>query len=291
MKPSLIFIVLSILSLLGCDYVPKDDKHPEVSFFEDIIKDKTIFEPIATIDKNPSISHQIFFLNNGRYFSFKEYLEEINQNNQEDNKKDIDHQSVYDLEIRDLKKNIYFQDKIIEPNNSYSPLVIDKNANLYFKEHLYLSPNYNQKQEAKLINITDSLQASISNFKNETNIDSTKNIHLLLLEKKYNFKKKENVSYIIQNGNVILFQNQKIINDSEQKWENFDEFDDSILVEYRNDNRAFPSSYYYSYYSFGNIKFKYSDGRSGTIHPRKIEYGGQVYLFHPKFGIYRFKKI
>ena len=279
--------VLTLLLLMNCGYFPKDDKHPEVPFFEDIIRDKSIFEPIATIDSAARDSHQLFFLNNGKYISVKESLEEVPGNSDDDFKKDIEHLNVYTVQINDLNNKTFLTG--IVKTNKYSPIIVDKNADIYLDGNFYASPYYKLTKKLNLINITDSL-AALTEKEISTNIDSLNKVQLAILERKFHFKQKKDEDYIIQNENLILFRNTDIIVDAMQKQTSFDEFDDSILIEYRNDNRAFPSSYYYYYYNIGNVKFKYFDGKSGTTNPTKIEYGGQTYLYHPKFGIYRLIK-
>lgn len=275
--------VLTLLLLMNCGYFPKHDKHPEVPFFEDIIRDKSIFEPIATIDSAARDSHQLFFLNNGKYISVKESFEEVPGNNDDGFKKDIEHLNVYTVQINDLNNKSFLAE--IVKTNKYSPIIVDKNANFYLDGKL----DYKLTKKLNLINITDSLSARIEK-ETSPNTDSLKNVHLSLLEQKFHFKQKKDGDYIIQNENLILLRNTDNIVDALQEQMAFDEFDDSILTEYRNDNRAFPSSYYYYYYNIGNVKFKYFDGKSGTTNPTKIEYGGQTYLYHPKFGIYRLIK-
>lgn len=279
--------VLTLLLLISCDYIPKDDKHPEVPFFEDIIRDKSIFEPIVTRDPVVYDSHQLFFLENGRYLSVKESLEEVSGNGDDRTKKDTEHLNVHSVQINDLN-NRSFITKIFK-TNKYCPIIIDKNANLYLDGNFYASPDYKLTKKLNLINITDSLAARTEN-ETSINVDSSKKVQLSILERKFNFKQKKDEDYIIQNNHLILFRNTDIIVDALKKQMAFDEFDDPILMEYRNDNRAFPNSYYYYYYNIGKIKFKYFDGKSGTTNPTKIEYGGQTYLYHPKFGIYRFFK-
>lgn len=283
---SLFIFILVILS--GCDYFPKDDKHVEVPFFEDIIKDKTIFEPISIIDENKSDSQHLFFLTNGKYLSIKQSLEEIKNDNAHPNlKKDTDHHNILNIEIRDLNNNLNFKEII--NSNAFGHIIVDKNANLYADGFYYSSPNYSKKIKMELINISDSLSArTLKNL--SPNEDSVQNVNLAILEKKFDFKKKKDEDYIVKNDKVFVFINADFLIDNEQKQSSFDEFDDPILVEYRNDNRAFPSSYYYYYYNIGKIKVKYFDGKSGTVNPGKIEYGGQTYLIHPKFGIYKIKK-
>lgn len=278
---------IPLFFLMNCGYIPKDDIHPEVPFFEDIIQDKSIFEPIITIDSAARDSHQLYFLNNGKYLSLKQSLEEMAGNDEEGVKKDTEHLSVHNVQIEDLNNKSFLMG--IVRSNKFSPIIIDKNANLYLDGNFYESPEYKLKKRLKLINITDSLSARTEK-ETSTNTDSLKNFHLAILERQYNFQQKKDEDYIIQNDHLILFRNTDIIVDALQKQTEFDEFDDSILVEYRNDNRAFPSSYYYYYYNIGKIKFKYFDGKSGTTNPTKIEYGGQNYLYHPKFGIYRIIK-
>lgn len=287
MKKSSSLFILSILFLYSCDYFPKEDKHPEVPFFEDIIKDKTIFEPIALIDKNNSDSHYLFFLNNGKYLSIKRSLEEVNRGRNDTNSKiDVERQVFLNVEIRDLENKLQFKEII--QSEKLKHIIIDKNANLYANGYYYLSPDYSRKQKLDVINISDSLSArTMKNL--SPNEDSVTQVHLSILEKKFDFRKKDNDNYLIKNDRIIIFKNNEFVVDAERKQSPFDEFDDAILVEYRNDNRIFPSSYSYYYYNFGKIKFKYFDGKSGTMNPGKIEYDGQTYLFHPKFGIYKIK--
>ncbi|SEQ94543.1 hypothetical protein [Epilithonimonas lactis] len=279
--------VVSILLLTNCDYIPKDDKHPEVPFFEDIIQDKSIFQPVVTRDPAVHDSHQLFFLNNGKYISVKETLEEVPGNDEDGVKKTTKHLNVYNVLIEDLN-NRPFLTRIVK-TDKYSPIIVDKDANLYLDGNFYGSPDYKLLKKLKLINITDSLAARTQK-ETSTNIDSLNQVQLSILERKYHFKQKNDEDYIIQNDQLILFRNTDIIVDALHQQKVFDEFDDSILIEYRNDNRAFPNSYYYYYYNIGKIKFKYFDGKSGTTNPTKIEFGGQTYMYHPKFGIYRIIK-
>jgi len=278
---------IPLFFLMNCGYIPKDDKHPEVPFFEDIIQDRSIFEPIAMIDPAARDSHQLFFLKNGKYLSVKESMEEVPGNGEDGVKNDTEHLNVRTVQIEDLN-NISFLTGIVK-TNQYSPIIVDKNANLYLDGNFYGSPDYKLTKKLKLINITDSLSARTEK-ETSTNTDSLNKIHLSILENKFQFKQKKGEDHVIQNDNLILFRNTDVIMDALQKQTAFDEFDESILMEYRNDNRAFPSSYYYYYYNIGKIKFKYFDGKSGTTNPTKIEYGGQNYLYHPKFGIYRIIK-
>ncbi|KFC19038.1 hypothetical protein IO89_16090 [Epilithonimonas lactis] len=273
--------------LTNCDYIPKDDKHPEVPFFEDIIQDKSIFQPVVTRDPAVHDSHQLFFLNNGKYISVKETLEEVPGNDEDGVKKTTKHLNVYNVLIEDLN-NRPFLTRIVK-TDKYSPIIVDKDANLYLDGNFYGSPDYKLLKKLKLINITDSLAARTQK-ETSTNIDSLNQVQLSILERKYHFKQKNDEDYIIQNDQLILFRNTDIIVDALHQQKVFDEFDDSILIEYRNDNRAFPNSYYYYYYNIGKIKFKYFDGKSGTTNPTKIEFGGQTYMYHPKFGIYRIIK-
>lgn len=278
---------IPLFFLMNCGYIPKDDKHPEVPFFEDIIQDRSIFEPIAMIAPAARDSHQLFFLNNGKYLSIKESMEEVPGNGEDGVKNDTEHLKVRNVQIDDLNNRSFLTG--IVKTNQYSPIIVDKNANLYLDGNFYGSPDYKLTKKLKLINITDSLSARTEK-ETSTNTDSLSKIHLSILENKFHFKQKKGEDHVIQNDNLILFRNTDVIMDALQKQTAFDEFDESILMEYRNDNRAFPSSYYYYYYNFGKIKFKYFDGKSGTTNPTKIEYSGQTYLYHPKFGIYRIIK-
>jgi hypothetical protein len=287
MKRSVLPFLLPVLFLTGCSYFPKDDQHPDVPFFEEIIKDKKLFEPIAVIPDNNSERSQLFFLSTGNYLLLNRTYDEVKGNTSDDAKQIPDHRSSVSVEIRNLNSNLVFKET--GQTDRYNPVVVDKNVDLYFNGFRYFAPGYTRKEAMPLISISDSLFARTSGI-NTSNIDSLKRVHLAILEKKYAFKSKDNEDYTVSNGRLILFSQSDFIIDAKQKTAHFDEFDDPVLVEYRNDNRAFPNSYYYYYYSFGKIKFKYDDGAWGRESPLILQYGGQTYLSHPKFGLYRIKK-
>ena len=290
-KTNLYFIFISLF-LLSCDYIPKDDKHPEVPFFHDIIKERNIFEKVIEFS---SESGKIYFLNNGKFMYISTFIKKAESTKpvKSDEKTAFtdDDKMIYKIEIRDFENNIYFHQEVESHVFAQEfTIIFDKKANLYLRGNQYFSPDYQENKPIEEVNVSDSLYAYDPKEENGIIEDSLKKEYKKALAKKYNFQWTEDIEYIIQNNQIIIAGNGEIINDSELTAKNFDTFDEAVLIEYRNDNRAFPSSYYYEYYKIGNLKFKYSDGTSGMEPPQKIENNGKSYLYHPKYGIYRILK-
>lgn len=287
-KTPLYFALISLF-LLSCDYIPKDDKHPEVPFFHDIIKDRNIFEKVIELG---SESEKIHLLNNGKLLYISRSLKKAELekpiNVEEKTAINDNDKMIYTIEIRDFENKIYFKKEI--ESHAYAQdfvIIIDKEANLYLKGNQYFSPDYQNSKTLEEVNVMDSLYAYDPKVESGITQDSLKKEYKKALAKKYKIEWTEDATYFIQNNQIIIADNPEIINDAELTAKNFDTFDEAVLIEYRNDNRAFPSSYYYDYYKIGNLKFKYSDGTSGMEPPQKIENNGKTYLYHPKHGLYK----
>lgn len=291
MKKITLYLIPILSVLWSCDYIPKEDQHPEVPFFHDIIKDRTVFEKVIELS---SESEDIYLLNTNKYLHISYSTKKANQEKpiKADEKAMLnDDRLIYKIEIRDFDNKVYLHKEIESHRFAQEfSIIFDKKGNLFLKGNQYFAPDYQKSKNLEEINIEDTLFAYNPKEDNGIIEDSLRKEYKKSLEKRYDFKWKEDTDYIVRDTQILILNNHDLVNDAEPKKTYFDTFDESILVEYRNDNRAFPSSYYYDYYKYGKLKFKYADGTSGMRPPEKIGSNGKTYLFHPEYGLYRIIK-
>jgi len=260
MKYIYLFVLLFVL---GCNPIPKKDKHPEVPVLTELLKDETKFRKVADLN---GLS-EIIILNNERIF-----LKPDNSNSP--------------FRIIDTDRNIIFE-------HLYDwklPFYIDQQGNLYFNRKKFFSPDYQKQVEFKTVVFADSISKKYEELKylnDSLRLKATDKYELEIL-KPYGLKPCE---YTLVNSescdifkviNETLIVRQTALFKSELAMPKTEvpKFDDDILVGWR--NGRLPSPDYLAYYQINKQKFKCDP----MVSPLIVTLKGKPYLFGAGFGLY-----
>lgn len=258
----LLFFVL--LVFVGCNPIPKKDKHPDVPQLIELLKDESKFRKVTDMTGLSSL----VFLNDDRIL-----LKPDNSNSP--------------LKIIDVNKNILFE-KIY---NWEQPFYIDKQGNLYFNGKKFFYPDYGKQEDFKTMVIADSLHKKSEELKDlndSLQMDALKKYEVEML-KPYGLKpcpytivntERCDVFRVINQTLVVrqadLFKSELDITKTE-----IPKFDDDVLIGWR--NGKLPNPDYLAYYELKKQRFKCDDM---TV-PKTVSLKGKQYFFAPSLGLYQ----
>ena len=189
MKKITLYLIPILSVLWSCDYIPKEDQHPEVPFFHDIIKDRTVFEKVIELS---SESEDIYLLNTNKYLHISYSTKKANQEKpiKADEKAMLnDDRLIYKIEIRDFDNKVYLHKEIESHRFAQEfSIIFDKKGNLFLKGNQYFAPDYQKSKNLEEINIEDTLFAYNPKEDNGIIEDSLRKEYKKSLEKRYDFK-------------------------------------------------------------------------------------------------------
>lgn len=258
------FYLIILLFALGCNPIPKKDKHPEVPMLAELLKDQTKFRKVADLT---GLS-EIIILNDNRIFL------------KPDNSK-------APFKIIDVDKNIIFE-------HLYDwklPFYIDKQANLYFNRKKFFHPDYQKQTDFKTVVFADSVSKKfeeLNHLNDSLRLKATEKYELEIL-KPYGLKPCEysivntascNVFKVV-NETLIVRQTELFKSELSVRKFEVSKFDDDILIGWR--NGRLPSPDYLAYYQLNKQRFKCDN----MILPTTVTLNGKLYLFTPGLGLYQ----
>ncbi|WP_104381177.1 hypothetical protein [Sphingobacterium sp. HMA12] len=261
MKYLLFFV---FLLFLGCNPIPKKDKHPDVPQLIDLLKDDSKFRKVTDMTGLSSL----VFLSDDRIL--------LRPNN-----------SNSPVKIIDVDKNIVFE-KIY---NWAQPFYIDKQGNLYFDGKKCFYPDYKKQEDFKTVVIADSLHKKLEELKDLNDSLQTKILTKYEVEilKPYGLKpcpytivntERCDVFKVI-NQTLVVRQTDLFKSELDLSKTEIPKFDDDVLIGWR--NGKLPSPDYLAYYELKKQRFKCNDM---TI-PKTVTLKGQLYFFAPSLGLYQ----
>lgn len=253
-----------ILVFLGCNPIPKKDKHPDVPQLIELLKDESKFRKVTDMT---GLSSLVFF-NDDRIL-----LKPNNSNSP--------------VKIIDVNKNIVFE-KIYDWEQ---PFYIDKQGNLYLNGKKFFYPDYKKQENFKTVVITDSLRRKSEELRelNDSLQMKVLNRYELEMLQPYGLKpcpytivntERCDVFKVINQTLVVrqtdLFKSELDIPKTE-----IPKFDDDVLIGWR--NGKLPSPDYLAYYELKKQRFKCDD----MIMPKIITLKDKPYLFASGLGLYQ----
>ncbi|MFN0254964.1 hypothetical protein [Pedobacter ureilyticus] len=256
--------LFALLVVLGCNPIPKKDKHPDVAQLTDLLKDESKFRKVTDMEGLSSL----VFLNDNSIL-----LKPDNSNSP--------------VKIIDVDKNILFE-------NVYDwkqPFYIDKQGNLYLNGKKFFYPEYKKQEVFKALVVADSLSKKSEEFKDMSDslaLKELKNYETTLL-KPYGLKPCAQTIVNTQNCNVFKVINQTLVVRQTELFKSeldvpkteIPKFDDDVLIGWR--NGRLPSPDYLAYYELKNLRFKCDD----LVNPSTVTLKGKPYLFAPGLGLYQ----
>jgi len=254
-------------TLFACNPFPKKDKHPEVPFLADLVKDATKFIKVTGIEHLAEID----FLKDGRILL----------------KPDDSH---LPFKIIDVHGNVI----MAQTFDWGLPFYFDQQGNLYFNGEKYAYPDYKQHDYFKTVVFKDSIDKKSASLDPELS-DSIKfkllddyEVELLkpygLKPCEYQVVHREKCDVFEIKNNVLLVRQDALYkNDFATLPEAPETFEDKILVRWQ--NGKLPSPVYLEYYQVGKYKVKCED----MTFPRMIKLKGQNYLFSYSLGLFLIK--
>ena len=252
------------LLILGCNPIPKKDKHPNAPLLTELLKDSLKFRKVVDMEN----VGELVFLNDDRIL--------IKPDN-----------SNQPFQIIDVNKLVLFQ-AVYDWN---LPFYVDKQGNLYFNRKKFFYPDYKKQEDFKTVVFADSLSKKSEELK-----DLNDSLRLKALDKyevellrPYGLKP---CGYTIVNTtscNVFTIKNETLIVrqtelfKSELHKPKFDisKFDDDVLTGWK--NGRLPSPDYLAYYELNKQKFKCDD----MTLPRTVTLKDKTYLYAPSLGLYQ----
>lgn len=256
--------LFALLVILGCNPIPKKDKHPDVAQLTDLLKDESKFRKVTDMDG----WSKLVFLNNDRIL-----LKPDNSNSP--------------VKIIDVDKNILFE-KVYDWK---MPFYIDKEGNLYLNGKKFFYPDYKKQEDFKALVVADSLSKKSEELKELNDSLRLKAVDEYEVEILKPFGLKPCAQTIVNTTNCNVF---KVINQtlvvrqtelfkSELDVPKFEipKFDDDVLIGWR--NGRLPSPDYLAYYELKNQRFKCDD----MVNPKTVTLKGKPYLFAPGLGLYQ----
>ena len=256
--------LFALLLVLGCNPIPKKDKHPEVPQLTDLLKDDSKFRKVTDM---AGLS-KLIFLNNDRIL-----LKPDNSNSP--------------VKIIDVDKNIVFE-KVYDWK---LPFYIDKEGNLYLNGKKFFYPDYKIQEDFKTVVIADSLSKKSEELK-----DLNDSLKMLALEKyeleilkPYGLKPCPYTIVNTERCNVFKIINQTLVVRQIELFKSelnvpkttIPKFDDDVLIGWR--NGKLPSPDYLAYYELKKQRFKCDD----MVNPTTVTLKGKPYLFAPSLGLYQ----
>ncbi|WP_343558883.1 hypothetical protein [Sphingobacterium sp.] len=258
----LLFFVM--LTFLGCNPIPKKDKHPDIPQLVELLKDESKFNKVTDMTGLSSL----VFLNDDRIL-----LKPDNSNSP--------------IKIMDVDKNILF-----EKNYDWKrPFYIDKQGNLYFNGKKFFYPDYKKQEEFKTVVIADSLQKKSEELKGLNDSLQMK----ALAEYEFELLKPYGLNpcpytivntercdvFMVINQTLVVRQTDLFKSELDIPKTEIPKFDEDVLVGWR--NGKLPSPDYLSYYELKKQRFKCDD----IILPKTLTLKGKLYLFASGLGLYQ----
>lgn len=139
-----IFMVLSMISLHSCSFVPKEDRHVDVSTLEELI-DAGKVTRVEVLDS--TVMHTIEMLSDSLYYS-KRQLHFFQESNKGDQKAATNYSIGNEYQLKNIYNGkTYVRDTV----DSDSKMLMDNNWNIIAGDFLYTSPGYAKQQVDRTI--------------------------------------------------------------------------------------------------------------------------------------------
>lgn len=257
-------LLFALLVVLGCNPIPKKDKHPDVPKLTDLLKDESKFRKVTDmIDLN-----EIIILSDDRVL--------LKQKG-----------SLLSFSIIDVNKKVIFEHFY----DARLPFYVDMQGNLYFDKKKFFYPDYKKEVDFKTVVIADSLSKKSEELK-----DLSDSLHKKALDKyeveilkPYGLKPCPYTIVNTQNCNVFKIINQTLVVRQTELFHSelsvpkfaVSKVDDDVLIGWR--NGKLPSPDYLAYYELNKQKFKCDD----MVNPTTVTLNGKLYLFAPGLGLYQ----
>lgn len=257
-----------LLFLTACNPFPKKDTHPELPFLSELVAKTELFTKIIDYKGVSAVS----FLKDDRILVMPD-------------------NSNLPLKITDAEGKVLFQ----LVYDFKKPLYLDPEGNLYGNGRKYFHPDYARAVDFENVMVSDSLRKKYEEFelKNPGNDSLNRKLtdaYEIGFLKRYQMTPCEFVLVNTEKCDVFEVRNNKLLvrqttltkNDFAKKEEQLKEFDEAVLLRWRNGRMATPE--YMHYYQINDeVKFKIDD-------VDLLKFGilkGETYLDTP-YGLFKF---